>query len=119
MSFDDISANCRICDGDPVVVYMAIDIAGDSSALVDSLNETWQMIEQTLAALTVTDLATSYRHKWRGQTWAVSYQWTIWRILNHDVHHGGQLALMLGMQGIEPFELSGLFGHITELPLAD
>jgi uncharacterized damage-inducible protein DinB len=50
---------------------------------------------------------------------AISRQWTIWRILSHDIHHGGQIALMLGMQGIEAFELSGLFGHITLPPLAD
>ena len=34
-------------------------------------------------------------------------------------HHGGQIALMLGMQGIEVFELGDLFGHITLPPLAD
>ena len=28
---------------------------------------------------------------------SLSRQWTIWRILTHDVHHGGELALMLGM----------------------
>jgi len=32
---------------------------------------------------------------------------------------GGQIALMLGMQGIEAFELSDLFGHITLPPLAN
>jgi hypothetical protein len=49
----------------------------------------------------------------------VSRQWTIWRILTHDVHHGGQLALMLGTQGIPVFELGDLFGHITLPPLAE
>ncbi len=48
----------------------------------------------------------------------MSYQWTIWRIMAHDIHHGGELSLMLGMQGIEAFELSGLGGHITMPPLA-
>ena len=42
-----------------------------------------------------------------------------WRILSHDIHHGGQIALMLGMQGIKAFELGDLFGHITLPPLAD
>jgi hypothetical protein len=28
----------------------------------------------------------------------VSRQWTLWRILSHDLHHGGQLALLLGLQ---------------------
>jgi uncharacterized damage-inducible protein DinB len=77
------------------------------------------MIEATLDQWTVADLATTYRHTWNGDTYAVSRQWTIWRILSHDIHHGGQLSLMLGMQGIEHFELGDLFGHITLPPLAD
>jgi hypothetical protein len=31
----------------------------------------------------------------------------------HDIHHGGEIALMLGMQGIEAFELQALGGHLT------
>jgi uncharacterized damage-inducible protein DinB len=67
----------------------------------------------------VADLAQTYQHTWNGDVYNISRQWTIWRILTHDVHHGGQIALMLGMQGIEVFELGDLFGHITLPPLAD
>jgi uncharacterized damage-inducible protein DinB len=77
------------------------------------------MVELTLNTWSVADLATTYRHTWNGDTYAVSRQWTIWRILSHDIHHGGQLSLMLGMQGIEAFELGDLFGHITLPPLAE
>jgi hypothetical protein len=66
----------------------------------------------------VDDLHRTYRHTWRGDTYAVSYQWTIWRIMAHDIHHGGELVIMLGMQGIENFELGDLGGHIIEPPLA-
>jgi uncharacterized damage-inducible protein DinB len=38
--------------------------------------------------------------------------------MSHDIHHGGQLALMLGMQGIEAFELRALGGHIVAPELA-
>jgi hypothetical protein len=37
----------------------------------------------------------------------------------HDIHHGGELALLLGMQGIPVSELGDLGGHITMPPLAD
>lgn len=37
----------------------------------------------------------------------------------HDIHHGGQLTIMLGAQGIDPPDLSGQGGHIIEPPLAD
>ena len=39
--------------------------------------------------------------------------------MNHDIHHGGELSLMLGLQGIEAFELCTLFGHIILPPLSN
>lgn len=104
-------------DGNRDIVESAFPIAEQATDLVYWLENTWQMIDATLAQWTVSDLAQSYRHTWNGQLYAVSRQWTIWRILTHDIHHGGQIALMLGNQGIEAFELGDLFGHITLPPL--
>ena len=36
----------------------------------------------------------------------------------HDIHHGGQVAIMLGMQGIDIPELGDMGGHIVQTPLA-
>ncbi|HZD55391.1 MAG TPA: DinB family protein [Anaerolineales bacterium] len=106
-------------DGNRDIVESAVPIADQSTELVQWLETTWQMIETTLKTWDVSDLAKTYRHTWNGTVYAVSRQWTLWRILTHDVHHGGQISLMLGMQGIEAFELGDLFGHITLPPLAD
>jgi hypothetical protein len=72
------------------------------------------MVEMTLNAWTTADLLREYRHEYWGKIYAVTYQWTIWRILSHDMHHGGELALLLGMQGLAVPELGDLFGHLTE-----
>ena len=106
-------------DGNPDIVEDAIAIQNQASELVHWLEMTWEMINTTLNSWSVPDLAQSYLHKWNGEVYAVSRQWTIWRILSHDIHHGGELSLMLGLQGIEAFELSNLFGHIILPPLAD
>jgi uncharacterized damage-inducible protein DinB len=87
--------------------------------LVKWLEATWGMIEKTLKGWTVDDLKQTYRHTWRGNTYAISRQWTIWRIMAHDIHHGGELSVMLGLQGLENFELGDLGGHIIEPTLAD
>jgi uncharacterized damage-inducible protein DinB len=100
------------------VVEEAIDITEDAAQQVTWLQLTWQMIDQTLASWTTVDLATTYRHQWNNDLYNVPYQWTIWRIMAHDIHHGGEISLMLGMQGIEAFELSALGGHIVLPPLA-
>ena len=35
-------------------------------------------------------------------------------ILSHDLHHGGELVMLLGIQGINVPELGDLGGHIIE-----
>jgi uncharacterized damage-inducible protein DinB len=99
-------------------VERAVAIETQADRLVWWLDATWQVIENILASWTVTDLAHSYQHTWNGEIYAPTRQWTLWRIMSHDIHHGGELSLMLGMQGIEPFELSMLFGHVIMPPLA-
>ena len=94
-------------------------IAQDKDEVLRWLELTWQMVAATLQQWTINDLSRTYRQEYGGQTFSVSYQWTIWRILTHDIHHGGELALMLGLQGIEVPELGDLFGHLTLPPLAD
>jgi uncharacterized damage-inducible protein DinB len=94
-------------------------IAHDPSEIVKWLEASWQMIDLTLKSWTTADLARTYLHTYYGKTYAISYQWTIWRILAHDLHHGGELAVMLGMQGVEIPELGSLGGHLTVPPLAE
>lgn len=94
-------------------------IVENAAELVRRLEVTWQMIEKTLSTWTVSDLAQTYRHTYLGKTYAISRQWTIWRILTHDLHHGGELGILLGLQGIEIPELGDLGGHLTEPPLAE
>jgi uncharacterized damage-inducible protein DinB len=114
-----ISAWDEDAHGNRYVRASEVADSNNAAELAGWLEATWGMIEQSLAAWTVDDLWTTYRHTWRGDTYAISRHWTIWRIMAHDIHHGGELSLLLGMQGIEAFELGGLGGHLTELPLAE
>lgn len=100
-------------DGNRWAVEEAVVTAERADELVYWLEATWQMIETTLKTWHVADMLQTYQHTWNGSLYAVSRQWTIWRIVTHDIHHGGELSLMLGMQGIEAFELSALGGHIV------
>ena len=89
-------------------------IEGSATALVEWLEASWRMVEATLTAWTVADLAQTYLQPYQGKTYAVTRQWTLWRILAHDLHHGGEIAVALGMQGIPVPELGDLGGHLTE-----
>lgn len=105
-------------DGNRDVIEDRVLISEDASGLVEWLELTWQMIGETLATWQTSDLPQTYDHVWKGKTYTVSRQWTLWRILTHDIHHGGELSLMLGLQGISAFELTDLFGHTILPPLA-
>ena len=94
-------------------------MAEDPAALVRWLEVSWQMIQDTLTDWTVGDLEKTYPYSYWGKTYAISRQWTIWRIMAHDIHHGGQLTEIFGAQGIALAELGDLGGHLTEPPLAE
>ena len=94
-------------------------IATNPTELLTWLEATWQMVETTLITWTVADLGQTFRHVYEGETFAVSRQWVLWRILAHDLHHGGEVAIMLGMQGITIPDLGEQGGHLTPLPIAD
>ena len=87
--------------------------------LIHWLEITWQMIETTLTQWTAADLTQTYRHFTDGKIYLVSRWWTIWRVMSHDLHHGGQVALTLGIQGVEVPDLWWWGGQIIELPLAE
>lgn len=87
----------------------------DAATLLAWLRATWAMVEETLTTWTVADLEQSFRHLYQGTVYEVSRQWVLWRILSHDIHHGGELAILLGLQGIEIPDLGDQGGHLTEL----
>lgn len=115
---DDLSARIQEWtqdrDGNRYIVEESLPITEQANALVSWLRSSWEMVEATLNQWTVADLALTYRHTFWGTTYDVSRQWTIWRIMAHDIHHGGQLTIVLGMPGIEAAELIVLGGHIVE-----
>lgn len=104
-------------DGSHHVVEESIP-SDQPEVLSEWLKLSWQPIDSLLQEWTLDDLFQTFPHRFRGTEYAVSRQWTIWRIMSHHMHHGGQLALMLAMQGIDAFELRALGGHITAPDLA-
>lgn len=85
----------------------------EPSVLIEWLELSWRPIQKMLDEWTVDDLFQTYPHRFRNTDYVVTRQWTTWRVMSHDIHHGGQLAMMLAMQGIDAFELRALGGHIV------
>jgi len=65
--------------------------------LVHGLELTWNMIQDCLNMWTPAIFEQTITTQ-RGST--RSFQWVIFHVLEHDMHHGGELALTLGMHGL-------------------
>jgi uncharacterized damage-inducible protein DinB len=93
-------------------------IATNASELIKWLEISWQLVAASLSRWTVADLTHIYHHIDEGKSYAVPRQWVVEHIFAHDLHHGGELALTLGLQGISIPELGDNFGQ-PALPLAE
>jgi uncharacterized damage-inducible protein DinB len=75
--------------------------ARSASELVSGLKQTMQLIQECLARWTPADLEYVFEgtHPQYGD-YSLSRQWVIWHVIEHDLHHGGEVSFMLGMHGL-------------------
>lgn len=73
--------------------------------LAGGLQETWAFIESRLQRWTPADCAKTFPDEWDGQTYEVSRSWVIYHVMEHDLHHGSEVSLILGMNGLHPLDL--------------
>ena len=71
-----------------------------AAELVRGLNDTWEFIEARLRRWTPDDCAMTFPDEWDGKVWQVSRSWVIYHVMEHDLHHGGEISLILGMNGL-------------------
>ena len=75
-----------------------------ATELVAGLEMTWQMIQDALARWTPADLEQIFPPHGE-RTVARSRQYIIWHVLEHDIHHGGELSSILGAHDLAAVDL--------------
>jgi uncharacterized damage-inducible protein DinB len=69
--------------------------------IVDALERTWRVIEDCLERWTPRDLELEFiQQPAEPGDVPLSRAWVIWHLIEHEVHHGGQISLILGSNGI-------------------
>jgi uncharacterized damage-inducible protein DinB len=68
--------------------------------LARGLDDTWTFVAARLQQWTAADCAATFPDEWEGQVYQVSRSWVIYHVLEHDLHHGGEVSLILGMHGL-------------------
>lgn len=79
--------------------------ARTATELVHGLNVTWDVIEAGLARWTPADLTQEFPRPGARPPRSYSRQWIIWHVLEHDLHHGGELSFLLGKHGLPAIDL--------------
>jgi uncharacterized damage-inducible protein DinB len=79
--------------------------ARSAAELISGLEITWQMLQHSLANWTPADLDTVFEETDAGEVRRYTRQWIIWHVIEHDLHHGGEISLTLGMHGLEAPDL--------------
>lgn len=83
-----------------------VSAARSAAELARGLDETWAFIEARLQRWTPADCAVTFPDEdGNGQIWQVSRSWVIYHVMEHDLHHGGEASLILGMNGLQTPDL--------------
>ncbi|QBD81292.1 DUF664 domain-containing protein [Ktedonosporobacter rubrisoli] len=85
----------------------------DPAELIAIFEKTWQVISSAMDRWTSTDLEQLILPPASHQAWLRAKgleeepphtrQWIIWHVLEHEIHHGGELSLALGTHGLDDF----------------
>ena len=73
--------------------------------VVEGLERSWAMIDECLGRWTPQDLAVEFSRERRTGTQTFTRQWVIWHLIEHDLHHGGEISLILGSHGLTGLDL--------------
>jgi uncharacterized damage-inducible protein DinB len=68
--------------------------------LVAGLQATWGYIQDAVTRWTPAEMAEPFTRTRNDQTYTYTRQWVIWHLIEHDLHHGGEISLTLGMHGL-------------------
>lgn len=111
-------ASCRVGwfqqllgEGDPALgeIYdWDVDGAAPrtSAELVTALTATWDMIASCLSRWTPAMLDDRFERRRPGRPApSRTRAWVTWHVLEHDIHHAGEISLTLGMHGLPGLDL--------------
>jgi uncharacterized damage-inducible protein DinB len=79
-----------------------------AAEIVRGLEVTWGLIESRLAGWTTADLDKQFQRPVpndAGKRPRRTRQWIIWHVLEHDIHHGGEISFSLGIHGLTGLDL--------------
>ena len=85
------------------------DVEGEpsrsASELITGLETSWAIIESGLMHWSAADMAEVFDRPGGDKSRSYSRQWIVWHVLEHDLHHGGELSFALGAHGLPAIDI--------------
>jgi uncharacterized damage-inducible protein DinB len=74
--------------------------------LVDGLTRSWAIVDDCLRRWTADDLAGTILRAASGSRPERTHHrgWVVWHVMEHDVHHAGEISQILGSNGLVGFD---------------
>jgi uncharacterized damage-inducible protein DinB len=79
-----------------------------AAEVVAALETTWSLVDSCLQRWTAADLSVTFQRPGpnaAGERPIHDRATIVWHIVEHDLHHGGELSFSLGMHGIPGIDL--------------
>jgi uncharacterized damage-inducible protein DinB len=71
-----------------------------AAELIQGLERTWHFMAECLSRWSPDEMRQTFPDERDDKPGEVSRAWVVWHVLEHDLHHGGELSLTLGLHGL-------------------
>ena len=68
--------------------------------LVAALELTWQRMHEAISRWSAADWMQTYQNDPGDEPAQFTRQWVVWHLIEHDLHHGGEVSLTLGIHAL-------------------
>lgn len=68
-----------------------------AAELAKGLDETWAFIQSRVQRWTPDDFDKTFPDEYDGEIYEVSRSWVMYHVMEHDLHHGGEVTQLLSM----------------------
>lgn len=73
--------------------------------IIQGLTFTWDYLHKTILSWAPSDWQLTMPGKGKHEPPVITRPWVIWHLIEHDLHHGGEMSLTLGIHGLTPPDL--------------
>ena len=76
-----------------------------SEELINGLERSWQGMQGAINSWSAEEWQQSFPGEDDSEPEVITLHWVIWHLIEHDLHHGGEISLTLGAHGISALDL--------------